>query len=108
MPRVVKIMQRSIHFLALLPPKTRYYPAAPMATPSTSSLLFSVLTDGKEYRIYTNGRVDGFGTDVKIVNYFLRRYTDLLQEEQDSECSDQDTPEHMLRQDEVLSALPQD
>jgi len=33
-------------------------------------LLFKVRAEGKEYRIYTNGKVEGFGNDVQIVNYF--------------------------------------
>jgi hypothetical protein len=45
-----------------------------------SGLLFEVFVGGKEYRIFTTGRVEGFGDkDVKIVNYFLRRYSDLRQ-----------------------------
>jgi hypothetical protein len=35
-------------------------------------LLFQVFAGGREYRIYTNGRVEGFGDDVKIVNNYPR------------------------------------
>jgi hypothetical protein len=37
-------------------------------------LLFRVfvggVVSGHEYRIYTNGRTEGFGDDVQIVNYY--------------------------------------
>jgi hypothetical protein len=45
-----------------------------------AGLLFEVFAGGKEYRMFTDGRVEGFGaSDVKIVNHFLRRYSDLQQ-----------------------------
>ena len=43
-----------------------------------SDLLFRVIVPGHEYRIYAGGRVEGFGNDVKIINYFYRVCSDLL------------------------------
>ena len=44
-----------------------------------SELLFKVLVGEHEYRIFTNGRVEGFGDrDVKVVNYYPRLCFDLL------------------------------
>lgn len=37
----------------------------------SEKLLFKVISDGKEYRIYTDGRVEGFGACTMIFNYFL-------------------------------------
>ena len=33
-------------------------------------LLFRVHSDGREYLIYSNGQVEGFGENPEIVNYF--------------------------------------
>jgi hypothetical protein len=45
-----------------------------------SQLLFKILVGEDEYRIFTNGRVEGFGEgDVKVVNYYPRLCSDLLQ-----------------------------
>jgi hypothetical protein len=33
-------------------------------------LLFKVISGGREYSIYTNGSVSGFGDGAMIVNYF--------------------------------------
>jgi hypothetical protein len=71
-------------------------------------LLFKVRADGKEYRIFANGRVEGFGENVQIFNYFLHRYADLLKAEQDFGCSAQDTRERKLPQDEAQVALLRD
>lgn len=46
-----------------------------------NSLLFLVVSDGREFRIYANGRVEGFGEPVKVVNYFPQLCSDLLQAE---------------------------
>ena len=36
----------------------------------TGHLLFGVFSEGKEYRIYTDGRVEGFGDRPLISNYY--------------------------------------
>ncbi len=43
-------------------------------------LLFEVLAEGREYRIYTNGRVEGFGEGASVVNHFPRLLIDHLQQ----------------------------
>ncbi|MGA9566551.1 MAG: hypothetical protein WBS19_13575 [Candidatus Korobacteraceae bacterium] len=44
-------------------------------------LLFEVTADGHEYRIYSNGRVEGFGdTNVKVINHYFRLLIDRLQQ----------------------------
>jgi len=35
-----------------------------------NQLLFKIRAEGREYRIYANGKVEGFGNDVQICNYF--------------------------------------
>lgn len=36
----------------------------------TGQLLFRVIEGEKEYRIYSSGQVDGFGSGAIVVNYF--------------------------------------
>jgi hypothetical protein len=44
----------------------------------STELLFYVLADGKEYRIYANGKTEGFGNDVRVFNRFPLIYSDGL------------------------------
>jgi hypothetical protein len=57
-------------------------------------LLFKVIASGHEYRIYTNGRVEGFGDDVKVFNNYLQLLTDHLRQAQDCQDLDARTPPH--------------
>jgi hypothetical protein len=50
-------------------------------------LLFLVFVPNHEYRIYADGRVEGFGDDVKIINRFFQCCSDLLQETQDQQLA---------------------
>jgi hypothetical protein len=44
-------------------------------------LLFEVITSGHEYRIYTNGKVEGFGGEnVRVINHYFRLLIDRLQQ----------------------------
>lgn len=44
-------------------------------------LLFEVIANGHEYRIYSNGRVEGFGGEnVKVINHYFRLLIDRLQQ----------------------------
>lgn len=36
-------------------------------------LLFKVIAEGREYRIYTNGEIEGFGPDARVFNYYPQR-----------------------------------
>lgn len=56
----------------------------PLKTSQGGELLFRVMVPGREYRIFTNGRVEGFGDDVKVVNRFFQ-CADLLQAVQSEE-----------------------
>lgn len=44
-------------------------------------LLFHVIVPGHEYRLFADGRVEGFGENVKVINRFHRVCSDLLQAE---------------------------
>lgn len=72
-----------------------------------ASVLFRIYNDGKEYRIYTNGRVEGFEGTVNVVNYFPRLCFDLLQEEERLRLHGQNTvlPRTPLLDREQVSPL---
>jgi len=55
-------------------------------------LLFTVIANGHEYRIYTNGKVEGFGTDVKVINNFPRLHFGRPQEEPVQKFREEDIP----------------
>ncbi len=38
----------------------------------TKELLFKVIVGDHEYCIYTNGRIEGFGDDAKVINNYPR------------------------------------
>ncbi len=46
-------------------------------------LLFEVTASGHDYRIYTNGRVEGFGDDVGVLNNYPRLLIGHLQRAED-------------------------
>jgi hypothetical protein len=35
-----------------------------------ADLLFRILDDGREYKIYPNGKIEGFGPNAIVFNYF--------------------------------------
>lgn len=39
---------------------------------SNTNLLFRVIANHHEYKIYTDGRISGFGEDAQVFNYFPR------------------------------------
>ena len=47
-----------------------------------NELLFAVYAEGREFRMYTNGRTEGFQGPVGVSNRFPRLRSDLLQETQ--------------------------
>jgi hypothetical protein len=47
-----------------------------------NELLFAVYAEGREFRMYTNGRTEGFQGPVGVSNRFPRLCSDLLQETQ--------------------------
>jgi len=49
-------------------------------------LLFRIIVPGHEYRIYTSGRVEGFGSNAKVVNRFFQ-CSDLLQADRTEELA---------------------
>ena len=51
----------------LLPPERIFAQVSPNVQPQ---LLFQIFSEGREYRIYTNGRVDGFGERPLVSNYY--------------------------------------
>jgi len=74
---------------------------------STPQLLFRVTASGHEYRIYTNGRVEGFGNDVQVVNHIPRLCSGLLEGVLDSGClvvgtAPRHSPQECLPQSEML------
>lgn len=74
----------------------------------STELLFYVLADGKEYRIYANGKTEGFGDNVKIVNHFPRLCSGLLQAVQDPEYQAADILVHSSLPVEPQSAMLRD
>jgi len=71
----------------------------------STELLFYVLADGKEYRIYANGKTEGFGESVKIVNHFPRLCFDLLRAAQGPEYQEAGILVHSSLPSEAQSAL---
>lgn len=51
-------------------------------------LLFRVIEGEKEYRIYSNGQVEGFGDGAIVVNYFDRLLATAIQKREHLQPSD--------------------
>lgn len=62
-------------------------------------LLFRVKAEGREYRIYTSGRIEGFGSDARIFNCYplllavnIRRHLDARPTESPRTSPEVNTP----------------
>jgi hypothetical protein len=72
----------------------------------SADLLFRIFAQEREYRIYTNGQVEGFGEHVKVINYFPRLCSDLLQEASAPKHSEEGTPPPHSESEVLETAVP--